>query len=176
MGIGEYYYELAVQILEICILQRDKYGALLELSRLQTFVNQSRSRFKRKKSDQQLVTLLFFLLTAGRRSTNLLLRNRDDIHQAIRTITPLGNGVQLIVIGDKHYLQSVPGTLDTDTVKALEVAQQSGSLNAADLLNLCWGALRVELCLVLHSFTVLWTSFTPNCLTETTIARRSMLA
>lgn len=81
-----------------------------------------------------------------------LVRYRDDIHQAIRTITPLGNGVQLIVIGDKHYLQSVPGTLDTDTVKALEVAQQSGLLHAADLLKLGWTSLRVELCLVCPLF------------------------
>ena len=77
-----------------------------------------------------------------------ILSNRDDIYQAIRTIAPLGNGIQLLAIGDQNYLQSIPGTLDTDTVKALEVAQGTGFITANDLAKLGWTAIRIDLCFV----------------------------
>lgn len=62
LGIGDYYYELAVQVIEISILQRDKHGALIELSRVQELIHRARNRFKKRKNDKaaasaQLVTL-----------------------------------------------------------------------------------------------------------------------
>ena len=42
LGIGDFYYELGIQIAEICLATRDRNGGLLSFSDLQTFLQANR--------------------------------------------------------------------------------------------------------------------------------------
>ena len=67
LGIGDFYYELSVQIVEICMATRARNGGLLLLDELL-----ARLRRKRGRSAQRI--------------------SEDDVSVAIQKIACLGNG------------------------------------------------------------------------------------
>eukprot|EP00638_Chattonella_subsalsa_P005471 CAMPEP_0117755190 /NCGR_PEP_ID=MMETSP0947-20121206/13300_1 /TAXON_ID=44440 /ORGANISM="Chattonella subsalsa, Strain CCMP2191" /LENGTH=224 /DNA_ID=CAMNT_0005574469 /DNA_START=147 /DNA_END=818 /DNA_ORIENTATION=+ len=98
LGVGDFYYELAVQITEICIATRESNGGLLGLEELQARLIQ-----KRRKNVQQVT--------------------RDDVRRAIQKVKVLGSGYRLIIVGAKEMLLSVPLELSADHSQLLELAQ-----------------------------------------------------
>lgn len=48
---------------------------------------------------------------------------RDDIVRAIRTLKPLSGGFQILQIGDRKMVRSVPKELDKDQSALLLLAQ-----------------------------------------------------
>lgn len=54
-------------------------------------------------------------------------RSRGQV-RAIRKLRVLGSGFDLLIIGGRQYVRSVPGELNLDKNKALEVAQVSRAL------------------------------------------------
>ena len=66
LGVGDFYYELGVQIIEVCMAHSHKTGGLMELEDLRRRVARSRMRHKMRKqeaqknqSDPQSVSILF---------------------------------------------------------------------------------------------------------------------
>jgi ESCRT-II complex subunit VPS22 len=50
----------------------------------------------------------------------------DDITRAIKKLRCLGGGLDLVAIGRASYVRSVPGELNLDKNRALEIAQVGG--------------------------------------------------
>ncbi|KAI4479668.1 PREDICTED: vacuolar-sorting protein SNF8 [Polistes canadensis] len=105
LGIGDFYYELAVQIVEVCMAMNYKNGGLISLDELRTRLVQARGR---RKEHQEI--------------TN------EDLLAASKKLKIFGNGFTIVPIGRGKYLvQSVPGELSMDHTAVLQQASLSGN-------------------------------------------------
>lgn len=105
LGIGDFYYELAVQIVEVCMATNYKNGGLISLDELRTRLIQARGR---RKEHQEI--------------TN------EDLLAASKKLKIFGNGFAIVPIGrGKHLVQSVPGELSMDHTAVLQQASLSGN-------------------------------------------------
>ncbi|POO00387.1 ESCRT-2 complex, Snf [Trema orientale] len=101
LGIGDFYYELGVQIVQICLATRPHNGGLISLPELCNLIRQKR------KSDREAVS-------------------EDDCLRAISKLKVLGSGFEVISVGKKKLVRSVPTELNKDHNEILELAQAQG--------------------------------------------------
>ncbi|ONK81937.1 uncharacterized protein A4U43_C01F34450 [Asparagus officinalis] len=101
LGIGDFYYELGVQIVDICLVTRTHNGGLINL--------------------QELCSLL-----CQRRKTARESVSEDDCLRAINKLKVLGSGFEVISVGKKKLVRSVPTELNKDHNEILELAQAHG--------------------------------------------------
>ena len=102
LGFGDFYYELAVQIVEVCMAASHRTGGLMEIRDLRQRLIKSRGS---KRDDI----------------------SNDDILRAIKKLKILGNGFSLIPLdNDKYLVQSVPGELSMDQTVILQKAEANG--------------------------------------------------
>lgn len=101
LGIGDFYYELGVQIVDICLATRPHNGGLINLQELCSLLRQ------RRKSDRGVVT-------------------EDDCLRAISKLKVLGSGFEVISVGKRKLVRSVPTELNKDHNEILELAQAQG--------------------------------------------------
>lgn len=103
MGIGDFYYELAVQIVEVCLATNDKNGGLISLNELRTRLIRARGQ---KKEHQEI--------------------SKDDLIRAAQKLKIFGSGFTVVPIGKGDYMvQSVPGELSMDHSAVLQQATVS---------------------------------------------------
>eukprot|EP00252_Welwitschia_mirabilis_P007804 TRINITY_DN1951_c0_g1_i2.p1 TRINITY_DN1951_c0_g1~~TRINITY_DN1951_c0_g1_i2.p1 ORF type:complete len:220 (-),score=45.92 TRINITY_DN1951_c0_g1_i2:299-958(-) len=114
LGIGDFYYELGVQIVDICMATRPHNGGLIELEELQSLLS------KRRRSSREAVS-------------------EDDCMRAISKLKVLGNGFEVVSVGKKRFVRSVPVELNIDHNKILELAQASGYVTMEEVqVSLSW--------------------------------------
>ncbi|KAI4390094.1 hypothetical protein MLD38_002243 [Melastoma candidum] len=101
LGIGDFYYELGVQIVEICLATRPHNGGLINLQELCSLLRQ-----KRKGSREAV--------------------SEDDCLRAISKLKVLGSGFEVISVGKKKLVRSVPTELNKDHNEIIELAQSQG--------------------------------------------------
>ncbi|XP_010433416.1 PREDICTED: vacuolar protein sorting-associated protein 22 homolog 1 [Camelina sativa] len=119
LGIGDFYYELGVQIIEVCMLTRSHNGGLISLQELCNHLRQ------RRKKDREAVT-------------------EDDCLRAISKLKVLGSGFEVITIGKKKLVRSVPTELNKDHNQILELAQGQGFVTVEEVQRrLSWTSGRV---------------------------------
>lgn len=125
LGIGDFYYELAVQIVEVCMATNDKNGGLILLDELRTRLIQARGR---RKEHQEI--------------TN------EDLLAAAKKLKIFGNGFSLLPMGRGKYLvQSVPGELSMDHTAVLQQASLAGNAQVSKSMlerELHWESGRVQ--------------------------------
>lgn len=64
---------------------------------------------------------------------------RDDILRALKSLEPLGNGFEVITIGARKLVSSVPRELNVDHSTVLSLAQNKGGhITLDDLLHKGW--------------------------------------
>jgi len=100
-GVGDFYYELAVQSIEICMASRQENGGLMELDSLFNKLVRSRGKYKEKIS-------------------------KDDLIQSLKNLKGLGSGFQLIKTGKTYLIQSMPSEMSDDPSTIFEIAQENG--------------------------------------------------
>ena len=100
LGVGDFYYELAVQAIDVCISTRSQNGGLISMDELL-----SRLQKKRGSQSQQI--------------------SADDVTQSISKVSSLGNGFKVLRIGRKTMVVSVPCELNRDHTSLIELAQQN---------------------------------------------------
>ncbi len=102
LGVGDFYYELAVQMIDICLSTRQQNGGLIAIDDLM-----NRLKEKRGKQSQEI--------------------SRDDITFAMKSVSGLGNGFHLLSVGMQTLVVSVPTELNTDHVAIMELANSPAS-------------------------------------------------
>ncbi|GAB5034637.1 eap30 family protein [Nannochloropsis oceanica] len=122
LGVGDFYYELAVQVIEICLITRPLNGGLISLPDLTQRVR------VRRKLDQI---------------------SQDDIKTAIRKVHLLGAGFSVLKSGRTILVVSVPLELSSDHSTILEVAQGKAShVSMSQIITqLKWEEQRVKIAL-----------------------------
>ncbi|KAF6170366.1 hypothetical protein GIB67_012376 [Kingdonia uniflora] len=116
LGIGDFYYELGVQIVDICLATRPHNGGLINLQELCTLLCQ------RRKSARESVS-------------------EDDCLRAISKLKVLGSGFEVILVGKRKLVRSVPTELNKDHNEILELAQAHGYVTVDEVeRRLSWSS------------------------------------
>jgi ESCRT-II complex subunit VPS22 len=120
LGVGDFYYQLGVQIIEAGLRTRAANGGLMEITDLAAYVVKLRG----KKA--QAVSV-------------------DDIELAVKKLEVLGGGTRIIRVGaSRRLVQLVPIELDTDHSAVLAAAQERGYVTQSALAKqLGWNDMRV---------------------------------
>ena len=102
LDLGDWQYELGVQIVDVCVSTRERNGGLIEMS--------------------ELVRILTKLRGLGAGAIT-----EEDVIRSIKTLKPLGAGYEVIEMdGGKKMVRSVVKQLDQDQAVVLSVAQAHG--------------------------------------------------
>ncbi|KAK7591146.1 hypothetical protein V9T40_002759 [Parthenolecanium corni] len=102
LGIGDFYHELSVQIVEVCLATSYKNGGLISLNELRQRLIKARGK---SKQHQEI--------------------NNEDLLCAAKKLNKFGNGFSIIQISKGEYLvQSVPGELNMDHTAVLQLASR----------------------------------------------------
>lgn len=104
LGVGDFYYELSVQIIQICLSTRKSNGGLIGLDELMRRLQFARSRAG-KTSQMEIST--------------------DDVRRAIGKVKSLGTGFGIIQVGEQQMVVSVPVELNFDHIAVLNSAVES---------------------------------------------------
>lgn len=119
--VNDFYFELAVKVVDICRGSRGENGGLLG-------VEECQERIKNGKG-----------IGGGMNVTD------DDILRAVKSLKPLGSGFSVTTVGRKQMIRSVPKELNTDQSKVLEAIQVLGYITCSMLEdNLGWEHARAE--------------------------------
>ena len=126
MGLGDWYLELAVQIVDICVSTRPRNGGLIEMSELVRLLGKLRNRSISSRSSQ------------GDDAAAVAAIAEEDVVRAIRTLKPLGAGYEVLQVpsspssastsnsgGRRTLVRSVPRELDADQGVVLGLAASS---------------------------------------------------
>jgi len=122
LGVGDFYYEVGVQVIDVCLRTRHKNGGLFEVTSLCNHLNGIRPKHA------QQVTV-------------------DDITRSMDKLKVLGSGFSLQVMGvppnECKMVQSVPLELNQDHTSVLQEAREKGFVNVAQLMSqLKWDSAR----------------------------------
>lgn len=110
--VNDFYYELAVKVIEISRTTRDENGGLISATAV-------KSRLARSSPPVD-VTI-------------------DDIEQAVNALKTLGKGFELVEIAGTKYIRSVPSEMSQDQSLVLEVCEVLGYVTISMLRdNLNW--------------------------------------
>ena len=97
--VGDWQYELGVQIVDICVSTRERNGGMVEMS--------------------ELIRLLTKLRGGAEDVTE------EDVVRSIKTLKPLGAGYEIVQVGETKMVRSVVKELDRDGATVLGLAQEA---------------------------------------------------
>eukprot|EP00048_Salpingoeca_helianthica_P003658 m.69318 g.69318 ORF g.69318 m.69318 type:complete len:242 (-) comp12826_c0_seq5:38-763(-) len=98
LGVGDFYYELGIQIIDACLSSRTRNGGLVEMEELKKMLQQRRDR------------------TLGQIS-------EDDMERAIKKLRVLGKGFAIYSNNGRKFVQSLPVELNTDHASIIAQAK-----------------------------------------------------
>ncbi|KAG8231837.1 hypothetical protein J437_LFUL008608 [Ladona fulva] len=135
LGMGDFYYELGVQIVEVCLATNHRTGGLIRLSELRNLLIKARG----KRKEHQEITC-------------------DDLLQAANKLYMLGSGFRVIRVGhgkmEDYLVQSVAAELSIDHTAVLGLAEmgnnstKSSGITVSDVINrLHWEENRAKMAL-----------------------------
>lgn len=120
LGVGDFYYELGVQVVEVCLAISHRNGGLMSLNELQERVTKSR----------------------GSRAEEV---SYADLISAIKKLRALGSGFALVPFGSSWLVQSVPGELTMDHTTVIGLAESNYHVSEALLRSeLGWEQERIN--------------------------------
>lgn len=118
--MNDFYFELAVKVVEVCSETRGENGGLIGLREVGEKISRAR----------------------GEGSSEI---TEDDVLRAVETLKPLGSSYSVIHVGSKPYIRSIPRELNTDQSSVLEAAQLLGYVTVEMLaVNLEWPRARAQ--------------------------------
>ncbi|KAL8935966.1 MAG: hypothetical protein Q9211_004425 [Gyalolechia sp. 1 TL-2023] len=119
--VNDFYFELAVRVVELCRATRGENGGLIGLQ-------ECRDRVRTGKG-----------IGGGMDVSD------DDVLRAVKSLDPLGSGFSVITVGSRQMIRSIPKALNTDQSKVLEAIQVLGYVTCSMLeANLGWELARAE--------------------------------
>jgi ESCRT-II complex subunit VPS22 len=117
VGMGDFYYELAVKIAEICFATRSNNGGILSVKEVHRTLNRKKKVY-----------------------------NASDIPIAVKKLGKLGGGFRIVKVGKSDMIVSVPTELDQDHMEVMTLAQDgNGCVTADDVMGqLKWSKDRTD--------------------------------
>ncbi|KAL4875450.1 EAP30/Vps36 family-domain-containing protein [Aspergillus karnatakaensis] len=119
--MNDFYFEVAVRVVELCRETRGVNGGLLGVEECRERVGKGR------------------VIGGGLEVSD------DDVLRAVSSLEPLGSGFSIIHVGRKQYIRSIPKELNTDQATVLEAIQVLGYVSVSMLqVNLEWEKARAQ--------------------------------
>lgn len=118
LGIGEFYYELAVKVAEVCIASRSRNGGIISVAEVKQILKQRGTKFN-------------FTSTSSTSNTHEKKGTKyttQDIVMAIKKLSKLGSGFRTVMVGSSCMIVSVPMELDNDHMEIMKLAHREGEL------------------------------------------------
>mmetsp|Transcript_29624 Transcript_29624/g.45187 ORF Transcript_29624/g.45187 Transcript_29624/m.45187 type:complete len:253 (+) Transcript_29624:85-843(+) len=113
LGMGDFYYELAVKVVEVCYANRSRNGGIMSVGEVESILSSRKTKFQ-----------------LGGQKTKAY--SQDDITTAINKLSNLGGGFRTVQVGDSTMIMSVPTELDNDHMEIMTLAQiYNGSISLA---------------------------------------------
>ncbi|KAJ1723239.1 ESCRT II complex subunit Dot2 [Coemansia erecta] len=123
LGVGDFYCELGIQIIDICVATRSMNGGLMDLDELR-----QRLIRKRLKGSEPVV--------------------EDDIRRAINQLKPLRGGYRIVTFGKRKMVQSVAREMNPDQSTMLTLAEYTSKFNIEDVrVAFGWDEDRIHSCI-----------------------------
>lgn len=120
LGVGDFYYQLGVQIIEVCLATRYSNGGIIPLDELRRRV----------------------VISRGRKQDDI---SSDDLQHAIEKLKVLGEGFSLIQTGGRVIVQSIPAELNVDHTAIIRQAEGTGYISSSILIKeLEWSEHRIQ--------------------------------
>jgi len=104
LGMGDFYYELAVKVAEVCLASRSRNGGIISIAEVKSILSARKTKFQ-----------------LGDQTTKKY--SGDDIKTAIQKLSKLGGGFRTIEVGNSTMIVSVPTELDNDHMEIMGLAQ-----------------------------------------------------
>lgn len=125
LGVGDIYYELAIQVVEICMALNHRTGGVMDIDELYSRLMRSRNA-SQAKTDADISV--------------------DDLVRAIEKIAILGNGIQLIKCHNTYLVHSLSSEVNLDQNEVIKLAQESnGHVTVQSLVvKLAWSQTKAE--------------------------------
>lgn len=99
-SVGDFYFELAVRVVEVCRASREENGGLIEVKDVKRRIEE------RQESVGGGIEIA-----------------EDDIVRSVEALKPLGGGFSIVEIGKRRFIRSVPKELSSDQFVVIEAAQ-----------------------------------------------------
>ncbi len=112
LGIGEFYYELAVKVAEVCLASRTRNGGIMSVAEVQSILRKRGTKFRFSQED-------------GKNDTGGCKYSREDIITAIGKLSKLKSGFKIVQVGNTTMVVSVPTELDEDHKEVMKIAQDT---------------------------------------------------
>lgn len=101
LGLGDFYYELSIQVVDACLATRAINGGIIALSDLL-------ARLRRMRGGRDAIS-------------------EDDVRQALKKLSSLGGGYRLVSLASgAKYVVSLPEELSKDSSDVLQAASAAG--------------------------------------------------
>lgn len=129
LGVGDYYYELAIQIVEVFLSTNHRNGGIMSIEELHSRVLASRNVSK----------------NANLRSTETI--TKEDILEAIKKLKVLGSNIKEIPTKDNSYvIHATPAELNSSHIDITQVAHASKGYVSKPMLRekLDWSDDRIQ--------------------------------
>jgi ESCRT-II complex subunit VPS22 len=124
LGFGDFYYQISIQIVQVCMTTRQMNGGLIEWSELRSRIETIRGKATQAISDQDMV-------------------------QAIKCLEPFGDGFSIIEMKNRKMVRSIPQEMNMDGITILEKMEEKATVESL-IHVLGWSAERIQV--VLDSF------------------------
>lgn len=125
LGVGDFYYELAIQIVEVFMTTSHRNGGIMPIEELLKRVLASRNVSR----------------NANIRSTDSI--TVDDILEAIRKLKVLGSNIKEIPSGNSWIIHATPAELNADLVEIIQISKACVSHNCL-MEQLSWSDERIQ--------------------------------
>ncbi|KAL7421393.1 ESCRT II complex subunit Dot2 [Cryptotrichosporon argae] len=127
LGLGEWQYGLAVQVVDVCVSTREANGGVIEMGELVGRVERMRQGGAASTSSTSAASASasVVLPTPATAPAPAPTITADDVSRALELLRPLATYAVLSLSG-KTYVRSVPRELDTDQTALLSLASAAG--------------------------------------------------
>nr|CAG4637197.1 EOG090X09XM [Ceriodaphnia reticulata]SVE73072.1 EOG090X09XM [Ceriodaphnia reticulata] len=127
LGVGDFYYEIAVQVIEVCLATSSRNGGLITLGELRQRLIKARGQ---AQHHQEI--------------------SNDDIMRAIKKLKVLGPGFSVVNLKGTQdssdiLIRSIPGELNADHTEVLKIAENQSFTSVKTLKStLKWDDVRCQ--------------------------------
>ncbi|GAA5970499.1 hypothetical protein JCM21900_003883 [Sporobolomyces salmonicolor] len=138
IGVGDWYYALGVQVVDVCLKARERGGGLVALDEVLREVRKLRGGAAAKTTTATTASLRRGSAAARASASSSSSSSSStpptlaaditeaDIQRAIEALDPLGAGYALVQVGGKKVVRCSPRGLDRDSLVVVEAASSTG--------------------------------------------------
>ena len=118
LGMGDFYYELAVKVAEACLASRTRNGGIMSITEVQSILSKRTTKF-----DFAGPSTSSSKGSKGKGKKSKQGYSEEDIKISIKKLAKLGNGFRTIQVGSSTMIVSVPTELNTDHMEVMTLAK-----------------------------------------------------